>query len=354
MPKNMERKPRTHTIDKLRARVWFFQVMKLSGKMSPHALWRYVEEEAIRLNLDKAKISRASWYNYRNGTVPKNNVVSIIEILVPGTAAIFNALFWSILKGIPVSQEEVFKELNLISERYTGQHKLMHLDFWMSAVERDPEQFEIPAVQTIFESRTGEDFLQLTVLILSLSDKIGNTELWNYMCRTYRKFLPLYIPNIPWPLKNEIFDELDKYIKERKHSGLRRKSNKKDWRDSMPDVHDYVKDEYTHILNIAFLNYPINYEFLPEEFTQKLAEILATEFCKSENQMLYSWLLCDSISLDVAETIADIQSYGDGKITIERIIRYIKSIGYFNLSCPGYESYAKFEKLRKYHLNFCP
>ena len=346
MQRHKLRKARVHRIDRLRTRIWIAQAMNHSGALTPHSFW---------LEVDKKKSSRSRWYNYLSGgTVPRNDIVSRIETEVPGTAKVFNALFWSVLKGLPVTHEQVSTELNALTKVYTGPHKLMQMDFWMSAIEVGPDQFEAPATQTILESRSGEELIQVTILILALADSTGNNKLWNYICRTYRKFLPLYIPTIPWAFKDKVFDELDKYVQERTHSGVSLKSHDEDWRDTKPKVRACVIDEYSHILHMALLDSSINSQLLPEGFTQQLAEKLANEFCKSEDKMLYSWHLCDPISLDIAETVADILLREEGAITVDRIMRYLNSLGYFDDTCLGHEAFTKFTHIQKYHLNFFP
>lgn len=269
---------------------------------------------------------------------------------MPGSAEIFTALFWSVLKGVSVSQNEVARELDILASRYTGAHPLLKIEFWMSAIKTDPDQLGESVLKSIPYSHFSDDFLQLPVLIMALADNIGNIDLWNHMCR----YLPRYIPSVPWPFKVEVFDELDKYVQERVHSGITRESFKKDWRDSKTMVRGNVEDQYYLTLDEEFSNYSIQWDLLPENFTQKLAKILAAKFCETEDHMLNSWYLCDPISEDIAEVVTDIQYCEYGEITVERIMRYLNGQGYFNNSCPGYKLYSRFLHIRNYHFNPYP
>ena len=237
MREELKGKFRSRSINELRNRVWWASISLLSGGQTAHWIWR---------NIDKRRTSRSRWYTYPSGrTTPRDDAIQHIAEEWPETAQIFNALFWSALKGQTISEREVVDEFKRLDPLFSCPHPLLKVHFWQKNIHEDPGVFETQLFRTVNEADHQGITLQVMVLVMSLAHDT-NKPLWNFMCEAYRSVLPLYIASMKLPFKEEIFDAVDDYVIKYEIQGYKKNdSGKRSWREEIPRVRPLVEEHYT-------------------------------------------------------------------------------------------------------------
>jgi hypothetical protein len=195
-----------HPVDKTRTKVWFAEASRAFDGMTAYEFWK---------KFDKKTGSLTKWSNYQSGkSVPKHlDGTGAVPMLVkekPGTDAIFNALFWRVLKRDWPSETELIKEFRSLGGQFSVLPKLM-LDGGFRDNKDVNGNIPLADVFDQLKEYCDGDFYSLQAVVLLLVwAKDAHSDYWDMCCDLYRELLPNFILEMDTPFKDEIFDHTDK------------------------------------------------------------------------------------------------------------------------------------------------
>jgi len=287
-----------HPVDKTRTKVWFAEASRAFDGMTAYAFWK---------KFDKKTGSLTKWSNYQSGkSIPKHldgtGAVPMLAKEKPGTDAIFNALFWRVLKRDWPSETELIKEFASLGGQFSVLPKLM-----LDGGFRDNKDVNgnIPLADVfdqLKEDCDGDFYSLQAVVLLLVWAKDAHSDYWDMCCDLYRELLPKLILEMDTPFKDEIFDHTDKLAGKIDSRFINSPGNiSKSWRDEIPRFQSLLSDHYCGCIKSQR-----KYLLLPEstftdEFLKIFSSDIAADICKDEQLMLNSRELWKPISWALAK-----------------------------------------------------
>lgn len=214
-PKGRGRPP-THSVDRLRTRLWFHVVRLRSGLASAYAIEMKLDGDLVRKrDTDVARPTK--WDFYRDGEkVPSDkpgprNAIEQAEAVFAGTARWFRSPIWPVLRGEKL-------------DHYAIERALRELEPEVAEIlfEAEPREHEsLPRLRPFdanCESRLSMlgsfDALAATVLLAALAEEIASPELRETSLRIYFD-LQAKIKEQPTtaPFYSELFSLIDQRCK---------------------------------------------------------------------------------------------------------------------------------------------
>ena len=313
------RKPKRDSIDRLRARVWFENVVFLSGGMTKQQLWKDIG------------FSRSTWFTYPKGTVPTEPVVNAVESGYPGTRQVLNANFWSILQGKKLSIPEIENEFRYFNSHLTANYQILDLNFWS-----ENSAIEFPKLVSMIGSFLGEDddhgmHFQVILSLMSLV-KESDVEIWNELCRLYRTFFPNFATQIHWPFKAEIFDALDGYIRLHKKRGIVTIEDYSDdwsWRNQKLEIISVLSDHYSDCLYSHFHANEFSLLSIRQNLIDNVSSELSARVCSNEELMFHSWNLWEPTGILLLKILNE-PMIDSRDISAELFITFLEQENFFN------------------------
>ncbi|WP_343741654.1 hypothetical protein [Herbaspirillum huttiense] len=180
-------RPATHSVDRIRTRLWFAAVKEVSGLPSAYAIEMLLDGEHVRKRSTDVARPR-KWDGYKKGKkVPSDiagprNSIDQAEHRFPGTAAWYRSPIWDILKGEFLDANEIENALRGLGTAVTS------LIF-----EAEDSNQRSMLTQRPFDAATADLLIQLgsfdalvaAVLLVALSEVIASAELRRLALHVY-------------------------------------------------------------------------------------------------------------------------------------------------------------------------